>query len=581
VAASLALPWAAAAPASAAGDGSTTILVLDVSGSMNDPAQIPPGFPQAARLQADEDALGRLIEQAHPGQKVPLSVIAGGLMGLPELIRLRGDLDTYLKQQGIDPATLSKLAALKTATAELLTALQFERDHAGADNRVGVVTFSSDATVVAQPTAQIAGLNAGVQALQTDGSTNIGGGLQSAMDLLKGEPNPSIILMTDGWNNTGMTNDEVLSGPARAAAASRIPICGIGLGATPADVDQRLLLDIAGRTGGGYHFVGAGAPLGGDLLACHHSLAGLSLGDVRGVVHQGQVAASPGFAVPAGHHRLTVTLSWPGSQLDARLTDPAGRVVGARYAGASIVRGPGIVVMTIANPAPGQWGLSVVGVQTATAGDQYVASASTDGATATPHRDVLVGSGAAPLDQVEQELRLARTISAVVAAALVVLWLLSLIGRMLFGRRGRRTPPPAVTGVPAYGPTAGQYPPQPGYAPRPAQPGYPPAAPQAGFPPAAAPQPGAAPPPPGGWVTAPGGIQAGPVGTPSPPSGYAVPAGQPAFAPVPYTPPAQRSGGRGCLGCLLWLAFFVDLLVLGGSAGALYLWATPLLTMPQ
>jgi hypothetical protein len=523
------LPWAAAPHVAAAAEGSTTILVLDVSGSMDDPAQIPPDFPQAAKLQADEDAVGRLLEQAHPGNRVPLSVIAGGLMGLPELISLRSDLNTYLQQQNIDPATLSKLSALKTAAAALLTAIQFERDHAGADDRVGIVTFSSDATVVAPPTPGVAGLNAAVQGLRTDGSTNIGAGLQSALDLLKDQANPNVILMTDGWNNDGMTNDQVLSGPVQRATAAKVPVCAIGIGAAPADVDQQLLLDTASRTGGGYHFVGAGAPLGGDLLACHHSLAGLSLGDARGLVHQGQVAPSPGFTVPGGHHRLTVTLSWPGSQLDARLTDPAGRPVDARYQGASIVRGTGVMVVNVANPAAGHWGMSVAGVQTAAGGDRFVASASTDGATASPHRDALVGSLSAPIDQTEHALMLTRTVTAVVAVALVALWLLSMIGRLFTGAVRRTPQAPATAGAPgAYG----QY-------------------------------------------------------TPPAPSGYGVSSsGQPVYTPAPYSPapsapPRRRSAGRSCLGCLLYLVFAVDVLVLGGSAAALYLWVTPLLTFPK
>src|SRR5262245_49019518 len=160
---------------------------------MDDPAQIPPDFPQAAKLQADENAVGRLVELAHPGQRIPLSVLAGGLMGLPELLTLRSDLDSYLQQRNIDPASISKLAALKTAAAAVLTTIQFERDHAGADDRVGIVTFSSDAAVLSPPTPQVAGLTAAVQALRTDGSTNMGAGLQSALDLLKGQPNPSVI----------------------------------------------------------------------------------------------------------------------------------------------------------------------------------------------------------------------------------------------------------------------------------------------------------------------------------------------------------------------------------------------------
>src|SRR5438034_11778437 len=72
------------APAARAADASTTVLVLDVSGSMADPAQIPPDFAAAARLKQREDAVGRLVEQAHPGQKVPLCVLAGCLVGLTD-----------------------------------------------------------------------------------------------------------------------------------------------------------------------------------------------------------------------------------------------------------------------------------------------------------------------------------------------------------------------------------------------------------------------------------------------------------------------------------------------------------------
>lgn len=559
--AAIALPWSAwlsAAPAAAA-DGSTTVLVLDVSGSMDDPALIPPDFPQAAKLKQEQDALGRLVEQAKPGHKVPLSVIAGGLLGLPDLLTLRSQLDDYLKQHNVDPATISKLAALKVAATELLTTVQLERDHAGADDRVGIVTFSDDSAVVAPLTPSVGGLVATVQGLQTQGSTNMGAGLGTALDLLQGQANPSIIMLTDGWNNTGMTNDEVLTGPVRRAAAARVPICTVGLGEAPGDVDQRLLLDIASRTGGGYRFVDGSSPLAGDLLACHQSLAGDLLADQRGTVHQGQVVQGAGFTMPAGRHRLSMTLSWPGSQLDLRVTDPAGKAVGQGYPGASITRGPGLVVLTVTNPAAGHWGLGVAGVQTAAAGDQFVATAATEGATSAPFRAAVLGTGAAPLDETQQRLLLTRNVTALVAAALIVLWFLGLVTRP-FRRRNRPAAAPATVVVPpgpyggqpgAYGPQQGPYGPQPGpYGPQPAQGAM-------GF-------------------------------TPPPPSGYAAPAGQPSYpAAQPYyapsVPPARRttsSRSGGCLGCLGWLVFVVDLLLLGASAGALYLWSTPLLTFP-
>jgi Mg-chelatase subunit ChlD len=558
--AAIALPWSAwlgAAPAAAA-DGSTTVLVLDVSGSMDDPARIPPDFPQAAKLQQEQDALGRLVEQAKPGRKVPLSVIAGGLLGLPDLLTLRSQLDDYLKQHNVDPATISKLAALKVAATQLLAAVQLERDRAGADDRVGVVTFSDDSAVLAPLTPSAGGLGGAVQGLQTQGSTNMGAGLTSALDLLQGQANPSIIMLTDGWNNTGMTNDQLLTGPVQRAAAGKVPICTVGLGEAPGDVDQRLLLDIAGRTGGGYRFVDGTSPLAGDLLACHQSLAGELLADQRGSVRQGQVAQAEGFTMPAGRHRLSVTLSWPGSQLDLRVTDPAGRAVGQGYPGASITRSAGLAVLTVTNPAAGHWGLGVAGVQTAAAGDRFVATAATEGATAAPHRDAVQGTGAAPLDETQQRLLLTRNVTAVVAGALVVLWLLGLVTRP-FRRRNRPAAPPTTVVVPPgpYGP----------------QPGYPPAG---GYPPPQPPAPAPAAGPPQGTF--------GPSYTPPPPSGYAAPGGQPySGAGGPPVAPAQRTSSArsgGCLGCLGWLVFVVDVLVLGASAAALYLWTTPLLTFP-
>jgi len=74
----------------------------------------------------------------------------------------------------------------------------------------------------------------------------------------------------------------------------------------------------------------------------------------------------------------------------------------------------------------------------------------------------------------------------------------------------------------------------------------------------------------------------GPSYTPPAPAGFSGPA-QPYYAtsaqvqPVPRTTSSQSGG---CLGCLGWFVFVVDVLVLAASAGALYLWTTPLLTFP-
>jgi uncharacterized protein YegL len=534
--------------------------------------------------------VGRLLELAKPRNKVPLSVIAGGLMGLPDLINLRSQLNDYLTARKIDPASISKLAALKASTTAMLNAIQFERDHAGADNRVGLVTFSSDAAVLAPVTTQVAGLANAVQTLQTDGSTNMGAGLQTALDQLKGQPSPSIVLLTDGWNNDGMTNDQVLSGPTQAASAAHVPICSLGIGENPADVDQKLLLDIASRTGGGYRFVNGSTTLTGDLMACHQSLSGQVVADQRGTVKQGQVATQPGFTLPAGLHRLTLTLSWPGSQLDLRVTDPSGKQVGQGYPGTAVSRAAGLIEVTVMNPAAGHWGLAVAGTQTAAAGEQFVVLASSDGTTNSAHRDPVQGTGSAPVDDAERNLRLTEYLTG--ALAVVFVFLVIVRGFVRAARRvTRRRQPPGpvfVAPQPAYGgfPSAGQ----PGaYQPAGPQPGYQPPGVQSGSPQPAAPgfQPGLQPPqPPGQPGYQPGGQPGGylpPVGAggyqPPGPAGWAQPAyaGMTASARPTYAS-SPRSGG--CLGCLLWLGLVVDLLIFGASVGALYLWTTPLLTFP-
>src|SRR5437764_1038375 len=93
--------------------------------------------------------------------------------------------------------------------------------------RAVILVLAASAAVPGRPTGQVASLTPGVQALTTAGATNMAAGLQSALDLLENQPNPSIILLTDGWNNDGMSNDEVLRGPVAAAASARVPVCTV------------------------------------------------------------------------------------------------------------------------------------------------------------------------------------------------------------------------------------------------------------------------------------------------------------------------------------------------------------------
>jgi uncharacterized protein YegL len=478
--------------------GSTTVFVLDVSGSMEYAARIPADFPKANQLKKRQNEFSSLVEQVSSKKKVPLKVIAAGVSGIQELIQLNQELEDFLKKKGVDPNSISKLAVLKAATVTMLAALQAERDGLGLDNKAGIVTFSDDAAAVAAITADMAGLQAAAVGLTTAGSTNMGAGLQAALSMLQGAPNPSIVLMTDGWNNTGMTNDEILSGPVQDAAKRQIPICSIGVGQSSADVDQVLLEKISTRTGAPLRFVDDGVSLGADMIACHQALTGQLLSDARGTVKQGETRRLSSVTVPAGRQRAVFSLTWPGSEMDLQVTDPAGRPVAAGYPGARVSRSAGLVMVTLTNPPAGAYQAAVIGKQTAAGGEFFSVAAATDGATAVMHRDQAVAV-AVPVDDVQRALRIVE----IVCAAL-----LGLFALLLFVRWVRRL-------------SRGR----------------------------------------------------GPAPAPAPPA----PRGQPG-GPGPV--PAAQSHGGGCGSCLLWCLIVLDVLVLAGTVGALWLWETPLLGLP-
>ena len=66
-------------------------------------------------------------------------------------------------------------------------------------------------------------------------------GCRMGSGLVQDQPGAGIVLLTDGWNNTGMTDDQVLAGPVATAVAQGIPICTIGIGESTFDVDQAFL----------------------------------------------------------------------------------------------------------------------------------------------------------------------------------------------------------------------------------------------------------------------------------------------------------------------------------------------------
>jgi Ca-activated chloride channel homolog len=168
--------------------------------------------------------------------------------------------------------------------------------------RIGVVEFSSGASLVQAVTDDYGEVHAAIESLKLGGGTQIGDGLQVALasmpsDLLApngqlkppppqvpGAPPPPppavILLLTDGVNGGGVPPMDM----AQQARTANVPIFTIGMGGRggifgiggnrgSSGVDEPALQEIAAATGGQYYF----APGGGELARVYTDL-GLALG---------------------------------------------------------------------------------------------------------------------------------------------------------------------------------------------------------------------------------------------------------------------------------------------------------------
>jgi Ca-activated chloride channel family protein len=180
----------------------------------------------------------------------------------------------------------NRLAAAKRAARSFV-------DRLPPNFRLGVVSFSSQASLVQPVTEDHGAVRAAIDGLQTGGGTAIGEAIEVALAALPpemppgqepapGQPPPPppgvILLLTDGENTEGVPPLEA----TQKARAAGVPIFtvgmgsrggGFGLGRRGGGIDEALLQEIAAQTGGQYYY----APNGGELRRVYGDL-GLALG---------------------------------------------------------------------------------------------------------------------------------------------------------------------------------------------------------------------------------------------------------------------------------------------------------------
>jgi Ca-activated chloride channel family protein len=179
-------------------------------------------------------------------------------------------VDTSVSMESTDVSP-SRIEAAKSAAREFVDDLPKEFN-------VGLVAFSSSASVLVAPTTDRAAVDAGIERLTLSERTAIGEGVYAALGSVTSfdaeagtDPPPArIVLLSDGSNTTGRSVEEA----ATAAAEAKVPVSTIAYGtptgtvelngrAIPVPVDAEALRQLAETTGGSAYEAESDAELRG------------------------------------------------------------------------------------------------------------------------------------------------------------------------------------------------------------------------------------------------------------------------------------------------------------------------------
>jgi len=279
-----------------------------------------------------------------------------------------------------------KIESAKKAALEFIEEVTHEAETRGGQHKIGVVAFSDGARLLLPLTSDYNRARQVIISLSATNATNLGAGLSTALAELGKVPNTAqrfVILLSDGETNTGLSRDQILSGPVLEALQRRICIHTVAFG-DPGDIDETFLRKIAVGSGcGTYNY--ASTPF--QLFATYLKLRHRSLGQVVGEYSSlgKNVTILPGVPITlgtviigSGKRELHYTLAWSESgQLQIRLKDPSGRLVTASYPGAYIYTAEQFTHLTLLSPKPGVWTVEAAAGTSMPNGTEYYAILST------------------------------------------------------------------------------------------------------------------------------------------------------------------------------------------------------------
>lgn len=279
-----------------------------------------------------------------------------------------------------DISGVTKIEAAQHASSSLLDVIKTEQEaYSGSiSHSIGLVSFSYTSYTESQLTSSIDDVQNMIWNLYPDGQTAMADGLQAGIDLFD-ENNTSkqiIVLLSDGLPNASSTGwfwtqeeykDEVIELSSQAGERG-ICVYTIGFGDPSADedsdkyIDEGFLRDIASASKcGDYYNAQDAGQLADVFVELRHASMGSILFEKSGTINQGENLDLGSFSVPGGQSQMLFTLNWPGSQLTAALVDPGGKTVDSGYPGATISSQDTITSVVIESPQGGDWHLQIYG----------------------------------------------------------------------------------------------------------------------------------------------------------------------------------------------------------------------------
>lgn len=335
----------------------TTTVSYTQSGSLPDPAGgslvlqtgtvesiETDGLQVRASLQADQQEI--LVGETDFGGDRSLADLSTNTVAV---LDRSGSMDQTDTRSGV-----SRLGVAKQSARALANYLQ-------SGNRLGVTSFSTEAEtttrIVELGEGSRTGIKSAIDGLTARGSTSIGGGLLEAVSDLRGEQGPkSIILLSDGVQNTEPTPEQVL--PRLKSLGVTVYTIGMGSGA-----DRDLLQRIADETGGEMRY----RPEPGDVRELFQEFsvstqrwATLSQSSVR--LREGE-SATRTATVDETAGSVQFSQSYPGSTVTLTPRRPDGTPVSEGDPDVTHRVGRANEVWFVDSPTTGEWEYTIHGEQ--------------------------------------------------------------------------------------------------------------------------------------------------------------------------------------------------------------------------